>query len=76
MINPAESYKVSTENILYKCGWSPFEGETFHNTISKTFVTERLLLKMALFLKSYPEKHLNLKITKTFLSEIFVYCSR
>lgn len=38
LINPAESYKVSTENILYKCGWSPFEGETFHNTISKTFV--------------------------------------
>jgi dihydroorotase len=38
LINPAESYKVSTENILYKCGWSPFEDETFHNTISKTFV--------------------------------------
>ena len=45
LINPAESYKVSTENILYKCGWSPFEGETFHNTISKTFVNGEIAFK-------------------------------
>lgn len=30
--------KVSKENILYKCGWSPFEGTTFHSAIKKTFV--------------------------------------
>ncbi|MDD4778387.1 MAG: dihydroorotase [Fermentimonas sp.] len=42
LINPAESFKVKTENILYKCGWSPFEGETFHNTISKTFVNGQI----------------------------------
>lgn len=42
LINPSESYNVTPENILYKCGWSPFEGETFHNTISKTFVNGKI----------------------------------
>lgn len=31
-------WKVSPENILYKCGWSPFEGETFRSSIRYTFV--------------------------------------
>jgi len=29
LIDPARPYTVTPENILYKCGWSPFEGETF-----------------------------------------------
>ena len=29
---------VTKENILYKCGWSPFEGTTFSSTILTTFV--------------------------------------
>ncbi|MDB0027318.1 dihydroorotase [Flavobacteriales bacterium] len=29
---------VSKENILYKCGWSPFEGESFNAQITHTFV--------------------------------------
>jgi len=31
-------WKVTKENILYKCGWSPLEGTVFHNCILKTFV--------------------------------------
>ncbi|OSZ82135.1 dihydroorotase [Chitinophagaceae bacterium IBVUCB1] len=31
-------YKVTKENLLYKCGWSPFEGHTFPATIKYTFV--------------------------------------
>lgn len=38
LVNPEKSYTVSKENILYKCGWSPFEGVTFGHTIEKTFV--------------------------------------
>ena len=34
---------VSKENILYKCGWSPFEGFTFPATIEKTFVNGNLV---------------------------------
>jgi dihydroorotase len=34
---------VSKENILYKCGWSPFEGETFPAEITHTFVSGNLV---------------------------------
>ena len=29
-------YEVSKENILYKCGWSPFEGHSFQSSIFMT----------------------------------------
>jgi len=31
--------KISKENILYKCGWSPFEGEELHGVVKHTFVS-------------------------------------
>mgnify|MGYP001239784701 FL=1 len=34
---------VTKENILYKCGWSPFEGTTFDASIEKTFVNGNLV---------------------------------
>lgn len=34
---------VTKENILYKCGWSPFEGTTFPATITHTFVNGNLV---------------------------------
>lgn len=42
LIDPAQTWTVSKENILYKCGWSPFEGYTFHHAVWKTFVNGRL----------------------------------
>ncbi len=38
IIDPSTSTKVQKDNILYKCGWSPFEGITFSHSIEKTFV--------------------------------------
>ena len=37
------SQKVNKTNILYKCGWSPFEGHTFKSKISHTFVNGNLV---------------------------------
>ena len=31
-------WKVSRENILYQCQWSPFENQSFQSKIIKTFV--------------------------------------
>ena len=31
-------WTVSRENLLYKCGWSPFEGQQFHAQVLYTFV--------------------------------------
>jgi dihydroorotase len=38
LIAPDDPWVVSRENILYKCGWSPFEGTTFRSKVVKTFV--------------------------------------
>jgi len=36
-------WKVTTDNILYKCNWSPFEGTTFKSKIVTTFVSGNLV---------------------------------
>ncbi|WP_111308530.1 dihydroorotase [Confluentibacter sediminis] len=36
-------WTVKKENILYKCGWSPFEGTTFKSRITQTFVNGTLV---------------------------------
>jgi len=38
IVNPKHSWEVTKENCLYKCGWSPFEGETFSHSVQTTFV--------------------------------------
>ncbi|RXG22026.1 dihydroorotase [Leeuwenhoekiella aequorea] len=46
-------WTVTTDNILYKCKWSPFEGSTFKSRITHTFVNGRLAYKN---FKVYDEK--------------------
>jgi len=43
LVNLNKETKVTKENILYKCGWSPFEGHTFNSSIVKTFVNGHLV---------------------------------
>lgn len=43
LVNLNSPWTVSKENILYKCGWSPFEGTTFRAKIEKTFVNGNLV---------------------------------
>lgn len=43
IVDPNKSWEVNKENILYKCGWSPFEGQTFNSKISHTFVNGNLV---------------------------------
>ena len=38
-------YTVSNENILYKCGWSPFNGYTFQSSIFMTIVNGNIVFK-------------------------------
>lgn len=47
IINPAKPWNVMKENILYKCGWSPFEGTNFKSRISHTFVNGQLVYENA-----------------------------
>ena len=38
LVNLNMPYTVTKQNILYKCGWSPFEGHSFPATIHSTYV--------------------------------------
>jgi len=43
LIDVNSPWMVSKQNILYKCGWSPFEGTTFKSKITHTFVNGNLV---------------------------------
>lgn len=43
LVNPAMPWNVKKENILYHCGWSPFEGQTFKSRVTHTFVNGALV---------------------------------
>ncbi len=43
IVNPHMPWNVKKENILSKCGWSPFEGINFKSRISHTFVNGKLV---------------------------------
>ena len=38
LVDLNKPWRVNKDNILYKCGWSPFEGETFNAQITHTLV--------------------------------------
>ena len=42
LVDLNSEWTVSKENILYKCGWSPLEGTTFHNKVLSTWVNGHL----------------------------------
>lgn len=42
-------WTVKKDNILYKCGWSPFEGTTFKSRITHTFLNGSLVYQNAKF---------------------------
>jgi dihydroorotase len=42
LIDVNAPWQVNTANLLYKCGWSPFEGYTFKGKVLKTFVNGHL----------------------------------
>jgi dihydroorotase len=49
LVDMAQEWTVARNNILYKCGWSPLEDETFHSKVSHTWVNGLLVYKDGLF---------------------------
>ena len=43
ILNAGLPFTVKKDNLLYKCGWSPFEGTTFKSRITHTFVNGNLV---------------------------------
>ena len=38
LVDPNSKFKVTKDNIMYECGWSPFEEHSFNSSIEMTFV--------------------------------------
>ncbi|MCC6385551.1 MAG: dihydroorotase [Bacteroidia bacterium] len=51
--------RVTKENLLYKCRWSPFEGTEFSSTVTHTFVNGHLAFNKG----SFDEAQLGMRMT-------------
>jgi dihydroorotase len=45
LVDPDKPYTVEPANLLYKCGWSPFEGHRFSSSIDTTIVNGRIVFR-------------------------------
>jgi dihydroorotase len=58
MVDLNNPWTVNKDNILYKCGWSPFEGATFKSRITHTFLNGSLVYQNNKFAKVSAAKRL------------------
>ena len=58
LVDLNKKFTVFKEDLLYKCGWSPFEGTTFEATITKTFVNGNLVYDEGRIIEGYLGKNL------------------
>lgn len=58
LVNPHEEWRVHTDNIYYKCGWSPLEGYKFRSRITHTFVNGHLVYNHGHFSENHFGKRL------------------
>ncbi|MEZ4809525.1 MAG: dihydroorotase [Allomuricauda sp.] len=57
-VNRNARNEVKRSNILYKCGWSPFEGVTFGSEVVRTFVNGHLAYEQGIFSQKKNAKRL------------------
>ena len=43
LVDLQDPWTVDKSNVLYKCGWSPFEGQEFQSKVSRTWVNGNLV---------------------------------
>ena len=58
LVDISSPWTVTKNNILYKCGWSPFEGTTFYSKITHTFVNGHLAYQNRVFHNTIKGKRL------------------
>lgn len=52
LVDMNQKWEVNKENILYKCKWAPFEGQTFHSKVTHTIVNGNIVYKNGEFNES------------------------
>jgi dihydroorotase len=59
IVNPSSPWTVSTNNLFYKCGWSPFTGTTFSSQIIQTLVNGQVVFDRGQF----DDSHKGMRLT-------------
>lgn len=58
LVNLNDPFTVTRANVLYKCGWSPFEGQTFQSEVTHTIVSGNLAYQKGKFTTNETGKRL------------------
>lgn len=58
VVDPNTSWTISREELLYKCGWSPLEGEPVKGRIDQTYVNGQLVFDRGRIVSDKPGKRL------------------
>lgn len=61
VVEPNSGEMVCADNILYQCGWSPFEGTRFSHRIDKTFVNGNIVYEKDQIIESGNGERLSFK---------------
>jgi len=61
LVNLSSLWTVNKQNILYKCGWSPFEGQTFRSAVTHTIVSGNLAYADGKLINTTPGQRLSFK---------------
>lgn len=59
LVDLSQPWKVDRENILSKCGWSPFQGKVFRSKVTHTFVSGHLAYAQGVFDESMKGQRLS-----------------
>jgi dihydroorotase len=58
LVDLKRPWKVGKPNLIYKCGWSPFEGQTFTSEVTHTFISGHMAYSEGIFNESRKGKRL------------------
>ncbi|MBQ0144546.1 MAG: dihydroorotase, partial [Bacteroidales bacterium] len=59
VVDPEEEFTV--KDVAYKCGWSPYEGETLKGAVKMVWINGALTVKDGAFIAERSAKELNFK---------------
>ena len=62
LVDPDKSWMVNADNILYKCGWSPFEGITFDHSVNTTWINGNVVYNEGTFDENYRGQRLTFNV--------------
>lgn len=62
LVDPNKSWIVNSDNILYKCGWSPFEGTTFDHSVITTWINGNVVYNEGAFDENYRGQRLTFDV--------------